>query len=67
MQMTATSKNIINSMGIAIDNLDKQAKAKKIYETRFDANQLSKHIPDTYNIFRPSLAVDITKLYNIYI
>ncbi|HEY9062271.1 MAG TPA: hypothetical protein VIO64_17490 [Pseudobacteroides sp.] len=49
-------------MGVAIDDLDRQVKGKRVYETRSGANQLSKYIPDAYDIFRPSLAGNITKL-----
>ncbi len=62
MQMATSSKDLIKNMGVAIDNLDKQIKAKKVYETRFDSNQLTKYIPDAYGHFKSSVNTDILRM-----
>ncbi|MDP4180351.1 MAG: hypothetical protein Q8942_04570 [Bacillota bacterium] len=59
---TSASTKIMNGLGTAINNLNKQINAKKVYETRFDANQLIKYLPEAYNLAQPSATSDFIRL-----
>ncbi len=62
MQLNNKSKKVLDEMGKAINNLDKQIMAKNEYQTMLDANALTKLVPDALDIFKPKTSTDLGRL-----
>lgn len=62
MQINNKSKKVLDEMGKAINNLEKQVSAKNEYRTMLDANALTKLVPDALDIFRPKTTTDLGRL-----
>ena len=46
----------------SVKNLEKQATAKKAYETKLESNALTKYLPDASDVFKSTLPTDIGRL-----
>lgn len=56
------SKDIINGLSSAIDGLDTAVGAKKSYDSRVQANKISKYVPDIYDYYMVTIPTDVSRL-----
>lgn len=62
LQVSATSKKLINDIGGTVGSLEKQVNAKNAYETRMEANKLTKYVLDAEDMYKATLPTDIGKI-----
>lgn len=62
MQASMVPSHTMNSLSNAISGLEKQAAAKNVYETKFEANRLTKVLPDVASMYKMVVPADIGKL-----
>lgn len=58
----SVSTDIINGLSSAIDGLDTAVSAKKSYDSRVQANQISKYVPDFYDYYTVTIPTDVSRL-----
>lgn len=54
--------DIIDKLSSAIDGLDTAVSAKKSYDSRVQANQISKYVPDFYDYYTDTIPTDVSRL-----
>jgi hypothetical protein len=62
MQASSVPANRMNSLGKAISGLDKQITAKNAYETRVEANRLTKALPDITETYKTTVPANLGRL-----
>ena len=59
---TSVSNDIIDGFSSAIDGLENAVNAKKSYDSRYQANAISKYIPDIYDYYTVTIPTDVGRL-----
>jgi len=54
--------SVASNLSIAIGNLEKQIGLKKAYETRLEANKITKYLPDIADMYKLTVPSDIDRL-----